>query len=60
MSNQARDLGKGHWLPSVGIGYRFEFKPRMNVRLDFGVGKESTGFYFKWVRHFDVNAFGYF
>lgn len=47
MSNQARDLGKGHWLPSVGIGYRFEFKPRMNVRLDFGVGKESTGFYFQ-------------
>lgn len=47
LSHQARDLGKGHWLPSVGIGYRFEFKPRMNVRLDFGVGKESTGFYFQ-------------
>ncbi|WP_340618044.1 BamA/TamA family outer membrane protein [Xenorhabdus entomophaga] len=40
-------LGTRHWLPSVGIGYRFEFKPRMNVRLDFGVGKGSTGFYFQ-------------
>lgn len=47
LSDQARDLGKGHWLPSIGIGYRFEFKPRMNVRLDFGIGKESTGFYFQ-------------
>ena len=47
LSDQARDLGKGHWLPSVGVGYRFEFKPRMNVRLDFGIGKESTGFYFQ-------------
>ncbi|MDR0218211.1 MAG: outer membrane protein assembly factor [Enterobacteriaceae bacterium] len=41
------ELGRDHWLPSVGVGYRFEFKPRMNVRLDFGVGKESTGFYFQ-------------
>lgn len=47
LSDQARDLGKGHWLPSVGVGYRFEFKPRMNVRLDFGIGKESIGFYFQ-------------
>ncbi len=36
-----------HWLPSVGVGYRFEFKPRMNIRLDFGVGQDSTGFYFQ-------------
>ncbi|MEQ1974344.1 BamA/TamA family outer membrane protein [Xenorhabdus sp. SGI240] len=40
-------LGTKHWLPSIGVGYRFEFKPRMNVRLDFGVGKDSTGFYFQ-------------
>ena len=47
MSEKANDLGQGHWLPNVGIGYRFEFKPRMNVRLDFGIGKESSGFYFQ-------------
>ena len=44
MSESARHLGGGHWLPNVGVGYRFEFKPRMNVRLDFGVGKQSSGF----------------
>lgn len=47
MSESARHLGGGHWLPNVGVGYRFEFKPWMNVRLDFGVGKQSSGFYFQ-------------
>lgn len=47
LSDNARDLGKGHWLPSFGVGYRFEFKPKMNVRLDLGIGKGSTGFYFQ-------------
>lgn len=47
LSNTPSSLGEGHWLPTVGAGYRFEFKPRMNVRLDFGVGRNSTGFYFQ-------------
>ncbi|MEX9906281.1 BamA/TamA family outer membrane protein [Providencia rettgeri] len=47
MSDTASELGQGHWLPTVGVGYRFEFKPRMNVRLDFGVGRNSTGVYFQ-------------
>lgn len=47
MGPNTRDLGQSAWLPSVGVGYRFEFKPRMNVRLDLGVGKGSTGFYFQ-------------
>ncbi|MEG0867459.1 MAG: hypothetical protein RSG77_10445, partial [Hafnia sp.] len=47
MGPRASDLGQSRWLPSVGVGYRFEFKPRMNVRLDLGVGKGSTGFYFQ-------------
>lgn len=47
LGDSPSQLGTKHWLPSVGIGYRFEFKPRMNVRLDFGVGKDSTGFYFQ-------------
>lgn len=36
------------WLPSVGIGYRFEVQPRMNVRLDIGFGRETRGFYFNF------------
>jgi len=35
-----------HTLPNGGVGYRWEFKNRINVRLDYGVGKGETGFYF--------------
>ncbi len=31
-------------LPNAGIGYRWEFKRRMNVRVDFGFGRHQTGF----------------
>ncbi|WP_455427882.1 BamA/TamA family outer membrane protein [Dryocola sp. LX212] len=34
-------------LPTTGVGYRFEVKPDMNIRLDLGFGKESAGFYFQ-------------
>lgn len=34
-------------LPTVGMGYRWEFKNRINVRLDYGIGKGQTGFYFQ-------------
>ena len=27
-----------HTLPNYGIGYRWEFKKRVNVRLDYGFG----------------------
>lgn len=30
-----------HILPNYGIGYRWEFKNRMNVRLDYGFGKNG-------------------
>ena len=33
-------------LPSYGIGYRWEFKNRVNVRLDYGFGKGVSAFYF--------------
>lgn len=33
-------------LPNIGIGYRWEFKKNVNVRVDFGVGKGTTGFEF--------------
>ncbi|WP_253649971.1 BamA/TamA family outer membrane protein [Vibrio sp. Y29_XK_CS5] len=41
------DLFKSSWLPTVGVGYRFAFKARINVRVDLSVGKDSTGFYFQ-------------
>ena len=34
------------WLSNGGFGCRFEVQPRMNLRIDFGFGKESRGFYF--------------
>ncbi len=33
-------------LPNYGIGYRWEFKQRVNVRLDYGFGKKQNGFIF--------------
>lgn len=33
-------------LPNYGIGYRWEFKRRVNVRLDLGFGRHQTGFIF--------------
>lgn len=33
-------------LPTFGLGYRWEFKNRINVRLDYGFGKKQGGFYF--------------
>ena len=33
-------------LPNYGIGYRWEFKRRVNVRLDLGFGRKQTGFIF--------------
>lgn len=35
-----------HILPNYGFGYRWEFKKRVNVRLDLGFGKKQTGFIF--------------
>lgn len=33
-------------LPTYGLGYRWEFKNRINVRLDYGFGKGQSAFYF--------------
>lgn len=33
-------------LPNYGIGYRWEFKQRVNVRLDLGFGRHCSGFIF--------------
>lgn len=36
----------GKVLPNYGIGYRWEFKRFINVRLDLGFGRHQTGFIF--------------
>lgn len=41
-----REFTTSHLLPNFGIGYRWEFKNRVNVRLDYGFGKNQSGFYF--------------
>ncbi|MCK5824810.1 MAG: BamA/TamA family outer membrane protein [Ichthyobacteriaceae bacterium] len=40
------------WLPNYGIGYRLELQPRMAVRLDFGIARENSGFYFNFNQAF--------
>jgi hypothetical protein len=40
------------WLPNVGFGYRFEVQPRMNVRFDFGFGRDNSGLYFNFTEAF--------
>ncbi|MCM1484419.1 MAG: outer membrane protein assembly factor [Muribaculaceae bacterium] len=41
-----RDFRLRHILPNGGIGYRWEFKKRTNVRLDYGIGKGESAFIF--------------
>lgn len=36
-----------HTLPNYGVGVRWEFKKRVNVRLDYGFGKGQSGFIFQ-------------
>lgn len=34
-----------NWLPNFGVGYRLQLQPRMNLRLDVGIGRETSGIY---------------
>ncbi|RBL89589.1 hypothetical protein DF182_24090 [Chitinophaga flava] len=40
------ELSLSETLISYGIGYRWEFKNRVNIRLDYGRGRDQSGFYF--------------
>lgn len=40
------------WLPNFGIGYRFEIQPRINLRIDFGIGRNTSGVYFNFAEAF--------
>lgn len=36
-----------HWLPNYGVGLRWEFRRRVNIRLDYGFGRSGqSGFMF--------------
>ncbi len=37
-----------HILPNYGLGLRFEFKHNVNVRVDYGFGKGTSGFVFNF------------
>lgn len=41
-----------NWLPNAGVGYRLQLQPRMNLRIDFGIGKNSSGLYFNMTEAF--------
>lgn len=45
--NVFSDLDRFDWsqtLPNYGLGLRWELKKRVNVRLDYGFGKKTSGF----------------
>lgn len=46
----APDYGEfNNWLPNAGIGFRFELVKRMNLRIDYGIGKGgASAFYFSF------------
>ncbi len=39
-------------LPNYGLGLRIEFKHNVNVRIDYGFGKETAGFVFQFAEAF--------
>ena len=42
----AADYGEfKNWIPNAGVGLRFEIQKRMNLRIDYGVGANSSAFY---------------
>ncbi len=47
-----RTTDVNRWLPNAGVGYRLEVQPRMVARLDLGIGRESSGFYFNFYQAF--------
>jgi len=53
MGHGINDWNLQEIIPNIGLGYRFELLPRMNVRFDAGFGLDgSTGFYLKMTEAF--------
>lgn len=38
-----RSLSWSHILPNYGLGVRWEFKKRVNIRFDYGFGRDTSG-----------------
>ncbi|WP_418642094.1 BamA/TamA family outer membrane protein [Vibrio chaetopteri] len=51
VGNSMDDL-TGHAIVSYGVGYRYELQPRMNIRLDLGMGRHGSAFYFNFTEAF--------
>jgi hypothetical protein len=51
-NSQTSKDNTNRWLPNFGVGYRFEIQPRMFVRIDFGIGRETSGIYFNFNQAF--------
>ncbi|MDO4160506.1 MAG: BamA/TamA family outer membrane protein [Prevotellaceae bacterium] len=47
-----KEIDKDHLLPNYGIGLRVEFKHNVNVRIDYGFGKDTAGFVFQFAEAF--------
>ena len=46
LANEVVNLSVDELLPTAGVGYRFQVKPKVNLRLDMGFGNGDSGFYF--------------
>jgi hypothetical protein len=51
-NNAADPENNFHFLPNYGLGYRFEIASGLNVRLDYGFGKDTSAFYFNFNQAF--------
>ncbi len=51
-NNEDVEENTNRWLPNYGVGYRFELQPRMHLRLDYGIGRETSGIYFNFNQAF--------
>ena len=56
MGPSLSSLNNGRWLRlRRALAYRFEFKPRVNVRLDYGIGNGSSGFTSRSAKRFNAS-----
>jgi len=46
LAEKVEQLSTDELLPTAGVGYRFQVKPKVNLRLDMGFGNGDSGFYF--------------
>ena len=47
-----KELRGRHFLPNYGLGLRIEFKHNVNIRIDYGFGKDTGGFVFQFAEAF--------